>query len=217
MKKQQPLALYGGGKLTASTTALVQSVAGQLGPVKACSLRVASRITNNLRAGHPVEDYAEFDRCRLVLIAVPDAQARHAIAHLAASPIVWSGKTVVICSDALGCGELLPISKLGADVASVASVPGFGGSWLIIEVRKSIGPLLRSIFGHRGTRVTVIEPDQKSRYLGALAYAGAEFAPFVRAAAVSLKSAGISSRDAAVLIERQVVRTVRSFYRSGKG
>ena len=44
-----------------------------IGPVKATTFRVARRISNLLRAGRPVEDYAGLNGCDLVWIAVPEA------------------------------------------------------------------------------------------------------------------------------------------------
>src|SRR5260370_13061866 len=73
MKKAKSVALIGAGKLSGSPVSEFWRLSDRLGPVKAPSFRLASRIANRLRAGHPVRDYAEFDSCRLILVSVPHA------------------------------------------------------------------------------------------------------------------------------------------------
>ena len=68
MKKAQLVGLIAAGNLTGAPLTRFWWLAERLGPVKSGSYRVASRIVNMLRAGHPVKDYAEFETCDLVLI-----------------------------------------------------------------------------------------------------------------------------------------------------
>jgi hypothetical protein len=72
MKKAQSVGLIGTGSLTDSPLTRFRWLSERLGPVKSASYRVASRIANMLRAGHPVKDYVEFESCELILICVPE-------------------------------------------------------------------------------------------------------------------------------------------------
>src|SRR5260370_33960967 len=118
MKKATPVALIGAGKLAGSPVARFQWLSKQLGPVKSSSFRLASRIANSLRAGHPVRDYAEFDACRLILVSVPDAMLPAVVGEIASANICWRNKSIVLCSASLGSGELSVLSAPGASVAS---------------------------------------------------------------------------------------------------
>jgi len=64
--------LIGTGNLTDSPLTRFWSLPERLGPVKSSSYRLASRIANMLRAGHPVKDYADFESCILILVCVPE-------------------------------------------------------------------------------------------------------------------------------------------------
>src|ERR1700749_2670795 len=106
MKKAQSVGLIGTGSLTDTPLTRFWWLSERLGPVKSASYRVASRIANMLRAGHPVKDYAEFETCSLILIAVPDESVAHVVQEMLSSGIVWRGKSVVLCSTWLDSGEL---------------------------------------------------------------------------------------------------------------
>src|SRR5258707_15052502 len=98
MKKAQSVGLIGAGSLTDSPLTRFWWLSERLGPVKSASFRVASRIANMLRAGHPVKDYAEFESCALVLVCVPEECVAAVIADMLSSEVSWRGKAVVLCS-----------------------------------------------------------------------------------------------------------------------
>ena len=97
MKKAKPVALIEEGNLSASPLARFRWPSETLGPVKASSFRLASRIANRLQAGHPVKDYREFDACDLILICVPDdALGRSACgAESGRDPLAWESPGAV--------------------------------------------------------------------------------------------------------------------------
>src|ERR1700737_4659403 len=101
MKKAKSLALIGAGKLTGSPLSGFWRLSDRLGAGKSPSFRLASRIANALRAGHPVRDYAEFDSCRLILVSVPDAMLPAVVREIAAANICWRNKSIVLCSASL--------------------------------------------------------------------------------------------------------------------
>src|SRR5437763_16682721 len=106
MKKDQWIGLIGAGKITDSPLVRMWALRERLGPVKAPSVRVASRISNSLRAGHPVVDYQEFDDCALILISIPDSLVPKIVAELLPQPLTWCNKAVVLCSPLLGTNDL---------------------------------------------------------------------------------------------------------------
>src|SRR5260370_1277109 len=114
MRKGQAIGLIGAGKITDSPLERMWALRERLGPVKAPSMRVASRIANSLRAGHPVGDYAKFEDCGLILISVPDALLPKIAAEFSTQPLTWAGKTVELYSSLLGAKDLERLTAAGA-------------------------------------------------------------------------------------------------------
>ena len=80
MRKGQSVGLIGAGKITDSPLERMWALRERLGPVKASSMRVASRIANSLRAGHPVvEVHSEYvPENKLVRVRVKQNQQSEA-------------------------------------------------------------------------------------------------------------------------------------------
>src|SRR5260370_12146930 len=110
MKKAKPVALVGAGNLTDSPLIRFLRLSDRLGPVKSQSYRLASRISNILRSGHPVKDYAEFETCQLIFVCVPDPTLPKVVSEMAASGVSWHGKAIVLCSMWLDSGHLSQLS-----------------------------------------------------------------------------------------------------------
>src|SRR5258708_37381118 len=118
MKKAKSVALIGAGKLSGSPVSEFWRLSDRLGPVKAPSFRLASRIANSLRAGHPVRNYAEFDSCRLILVSVPDAILPAVVGEIASANICWRNKSIVLCSASLDSGERSEERRVGKECRS---------------------------------------------------------------------------------------------------
>ena len=133
MKKAKSVALIAAGRLTGSPVFGFRRLSDRLGPVMAPSFRLASRIANSLRAGHPVRDYAEFDSCRLILLSVPDAMLPAVVGEIASANICWRNKTVLLCSASLDSGELRNLAACGASIGSISAIPGFEDPRYLVE------------------------------------------------------------------------------------
>ncbi len=216
MKKPLRVALVGAGQFSGSPLSHVPGLAEHLGPVKAPSFRVASRIANSLRGGTAVNRYEDFAECALILINVPDALAPEIAAELACSELTWKDKAVVLCSDRLDAGSLAGLARLGAITGSLSVVPGFEDSWLLLEGGKPVEREMRPLIKRRGVRITVVAEGSKARYLDGLDRLGRAFVPQVRDALESMRAAGISNAQAFAILEKQAARTMRSCFRSGK-
>ena len=121
MKKAQSVGLIAAGSLTDSPLTRFWSLPERLGPVKSASYRVASRIANMLRAGHPVKDYAEFEACILILVCVPEENVSQVVAEMLSAAISWRGKAVLLCSTWLDSSSLRELAARGAAVGSIGS------------------------------------------------------------------------------------------------
>ena len=180
MKKPKSVALLAGGKLSSSPLARFWLLPEMLGPVQASSYRLASRIANSLRAGHPVQDYTEFEACRLIVISVPDGALTGALDQLRSAEISWPGKSVLLCSGSRGSLDLREFSLRGASVASLTAIPGFQDLRYLLEGDKRAVQDSRHLVEHREQRCVVIERDLKPLYLAALTCTGSWWRPSMR-------------------------------------
>jgi hypothetical protein len=216
MKKAQSVGLVAAGNLTDSPLTRFRWASQGLGPVKSGSVRVASRIANMLKAGHPVKDYAELGACTLILICVPEDSLSGIIAGLLSAEIDWREKIVVLFSAALDSGELREFSQRGAAVGSITPIPGFEDERYLVE---GDPPAIRSSkrlveFGER--RAIAIERPAKPLFLVALTCTGTLLFALISVADESLRHARIPNGFAATLLERQIIRTLRAYLKGGR-
>ncbi|HTR35932.1 MAG TPA: hypothetical protein VMH80_08535 [Bryobacteraceae bacterium] len=215
MKKPASAGLIAAGNLTDSPLTRFHRLSEFLGPVKSPSYRLASRITNILRAGRPVKDYADLELCSLILIAVPANHIAHLVLELLASGIAWRGKCVVLLSDWQGSGDLHPLAARGASVGSISPIPGFDNLYLVEGDRRAILDS-RRLLESRITRTVAIERSLKPLYLAALTCTGSLLFALLLAASESLRLAGITPVLRASILERQLDRTLRAFLKGGR-
>jgi predicted short-subunit dehydrogenase-like oxidoreductase (DUF2520 family) len=216
MKKARSVGLIGAGSLTDSPLTRFRWLSDRLGPVKSGSFRVASRLANMLRAGHPVKDYAEFESCELILVCVPEETVPHIVSEMLSSGISWRGKTVILCSTWLDSGDLRELSARGASVGSIAAIPGFDGEAYLVEGDRLAIRQSKSLVEHRERRAVSIERPLKPFYLAALTSTGTLLFALLHVAFESLRRAGNPPGLSAALLERQVTRTLRSFLKGGR-
>jgi predicted short-subunit dehydrogenase-like oxidoreductase (DUF2520 family) len=216
MKKAQSVGLISTGSLTDSPLTRFWWLSERLGPVKSATYRVASRIANMLQAGHPVQDYAEFEACDLTLVCVPEDTVSDVVSEMVASGISWRGKAVVLCSTWLDSGELRELAACGASVGSISPIPGFDDERYLVEgdplaIRQS-----KSLVEHRERRAVAIERPLKPFYLAALTCTGTLLFALLQVALESLHRARVPPGVSAALLERQITRTLRSLLKGGR-
>ena len=216
MKKAKSVALIGAGNLTDSSLARFWSLSEMLGPVKASSYRLASRIANHLRAGYPVKDYSELDACRMILISVPDRALKYVVAELSASNIRWSKKAVVVCSDWLDSAELTALAARGASIGSLTTIPGFDDSKYLIEGDRLAVKESKRLVENTQRRAVAIERHLKPLFLSALTCTGSLLVPLLMTASESLRHAGVPSAMSASILEKQLDNSLRSYVRGGR-
>jgi len=216
MKKAQSVGLIGTGSLTDSPLTRFWWLSERLGPVKSASYRVASRIANMLRAGHPVKDYAEFESCVLILVCVPEGSVARVVSEMLSSGISWQGKAVVLCSAWLDSGELRELASQGASVGSITPIPGFDDERYLVEGDPLAIRQARSLVEYRERRAVAIERTLKPFYLAALTCTGTLLFALLHVAFESLQRAKIPPGNSAALLDRQINRTLRSFLKGGR-
>ncbi len=216
MKKAQSVGLVAAGNLTDSPLTRFFWLPERLGPVKSGSVRVASRIANMLKAGHPVKDYAELKNCSIVLICVPEESVAGVVAELSLAGINWNGKTVILCSAWLDSGELRDLAARGASVGSLHPIPGFEDERYLVEGDSNAIRRSRDLVEHRHRRAIAIERPFKPFFLVALTCTGPFLFALLYVADESLRQGRIPAIFSAQMVERQTLRTLRAFYKGGR-
>ncbi len=216
MRKPRPLALVGAGALNTFHIARLPGVAEQIGPVKAASFRLASRISNALRCGFPVRTYQELKESRMVLICLPDESAESIIQELADADFLWRGKCAVLGSETLDSSVLRPLAIRGACVASLwtADLPegerimGEGDKFCIREVRRLM------LFAR--SHLLELKSGTKPLYLAATTFATSLLTPLIDASVGCFEQAGLKGGHAVPLTERMVQNTLRGYVKAGR-
>jgi predicted short-subunit dehydrogenase-like oxidoreductase (DUF2520 family) len=219
MKRPKPVALVGAGNLTDSPLTKFLRLSDRLGPVKSPSYRLASRISNILRSGHPVKDYAELEACRLILISVPDKMLPKIVSELASSGIAWQGKAILLCSMWLDSSHLSELSARGGSIGSLSPIAGFEGLEdfrYLVEGDKLAILEAKRLLAHQNQRLIAIERSLKPFYLAALTCTGNLLFALLVAASESLRHAGLSSPVSASILEKQFEKALRSYLKSGR-
>jgi len=213
MNKLQPVALLATGKLMRSFLLSVPGLRERIGPVKAPSLRVASRIANTLQAGFPVADCAQLGDCPAIFVCVPDEDLPRTMVELADSPLDWAGRTVVLVDSVHTSASLGSVASCGAYVASLNATPG-SSSIVLAEGHRTAIANLKPLLG-RTARVIRIEPRQKTNYFRALQIAHL-CGPLAAIAGERLRESGLTPAQAKSLVQSIFHHAIRDYVKSGR-
>ncbi|HLJ16511.1 MAG TPA: DUF2520 domain-containing protein [Bryobacteraceae bacterium] len=210
------VALVGGGKVSQSFVARLPSLAGQLGPVKALSYRVASRVSNALRAGYPARDYRPLEACRLILICVPEAQLSCTLSDLAAAPVNWAAKSVVLCGSWRSSEALETLTRRGASCASLNPIVDAQGDRFLGEGAPAAMQRIRELVGGARSRVIEISCGSKPLFLAGMTLTGVALIPLLAAVTESLRAAGLSTPQALSILGAAVDQAARAYSKAGR-
>jgi len=206
--------LVGAGCLSRSFVARLPALPERLGPVLAPSYRLASRLVNGLRAGHPVEAHEELQEAHLVLIAVPDSVLAQVVEALAAGVPDWRGKFVLLCESREDCTALAPLVARGAVAASLDPIPGLNQRFVVEGDRKAVREA-RHLLGRSVTQLFEIPCGKKAVFWAALTLSGLML-PVAEAASRCLRAAGMAPAAANSLLEQLLERATRSYMHGGR-
>jgi predicted short-subunit dehydrogenase-like oxidoreductase (DUF2520 family) len=215
MKVHSPVGLVGAGRINPALAKL-NRLSSLLGPVMASSLRVASRIANQLRAGHPVAGWADMSECSLILVSIPDAEIPAVLQSAAAAPIDWRNKAMVLFGGGMESSDMSELSAKGAAVGTVEKMEGFAANRFAIEGDAGALREMRRLLRAAGATAVELKAGKKPLYAAGLAFAGTLYTPLVEAAVDCLRKSGLSPQDAVEFAEARFLRTLRSYVKAGK-
>jgi hypothetical protein len=209
--------VIGAGAVSASLIGQLPSKTHEIGPVSAASYRVASRIANTLRAGHPVRTADELNGVSCVLFHAPADQAESLIGMLEAAAIDWTGKSLIFCDCTVPSAIRQRFKSRGA---SVAVAREFGiAKRVLVEAEKGRDPALQTVLRiarqlHR--KAIEISPDASDKFDAAVTLGTATITSLIDRTAGLLRDAGLRDTEAAGLAASLFEQTAREYAHSGK-
>jgi len=123
---------------------------------------------------------------------------------------------VVLCSTWLDSAELNELSSRGAAIGSISPIPGFDETRYLVEGDRLAIREARSLVEDREKRAVDIARPLKPFYLAALTSTGTLLFTLLLAASECLRHAGIPSSFSAVMLDRQLSKTLRAFVKGGR-
>jgi hypothetical protein len=176
----------------------------QLGPVAAASVRVASRIANQLKAGQPTR-IEQLQSTSLLLVSGPES-AIPALLNLARdAPWEWQNKTLVLLDTRLEGRDLQEFAGRGAAVATLDPIDGFGEVRFCVDGDAAALRQLKRFLGAVRAPYFTLEQGKKQVFSAGLAFTGTLATPLLAAAVDCFRNAGLDPKQAAALEEENSI------------
>lgn len=217
MKKQWPIGLVVEGNITHSDVLRMPRLAEDLGPIKSATVRVARRVSNFLKAGHPVADYEELQSAHLVLIRAPDDAIPRVIDEIIATNLDLKDISFVLCESWLDLEALQGLRLRGASAASLLAVPSSRNSWFVVEGDSAAVRQMRRFIELNGARALELRTGGTPAYFAAELLATALPMPILLAAQAALRSSGISGNNLSILLSEMVQSMFRDITNGARG
>lgn len=216
MREQKRLALSIAGPVNDTPLMRLPRVVSKIGPVKAPSLRQASRVVNALKGGYPVRAVSELLGYAVYAICAPPEQVPRLARELLELYRDWSGRTVLLCSETLDSRDLEAFARQGAQTASVTAIGVHSPPQFVVEGMPDAVAAARTLLGSAGVRVFEVRSQLKPLYYASETLASSVLLPLLDAATASLRLAGIPLAQARPLMEGLVLHSLRAYARSGR-
>jgi hypothetical protein len=178
------------------------------------SFRVASRIANTLRAGHPARAADELNSSGVVLFHAPPDLADTLLEKLSEANINWSGKALIVCD----CEDIPALrARFEARGASTAVAREFGIAGRIALT--GTGPAMHAARRMaRDLRLKAVEilPGATDLFEAAMTLSSAGITPLIDHVAGLLRAAGARDAEAARIAAALFAKTANEYDHSGK-
>jgi hypothetical protein len=219
MQPEDGMGLVCAGGVTQSFLARMPALLRHLGPIKTSSFRVSRQTANSLRGGYAASHYSALEPCRLILVAVPEAKLERTLRDMVArTPIrkaPFSKNMVVLCGCVRDSLAPNPLHATSARVASLNMIPDSREQIFVAEGHPATVRHLRALFAESGRRLIALKPGTKPLFFAGI-HAGAPLLlPWIALGMASLRAAGFSRSEAAMVGEILGVRALRKYAKSG--
>lgn len=215
MRKQPSVALVCAGAISRSTLSRLPAFTERLRWVKSRTFSAASRAAHALGRGTAVRDYGGLADADLLLIKVPEHEIESVVVELVASPLSWSGRTVVLLDSRSDSGTLRYLEDLGAMTASVNYIGSVPDQFLV-EGHPGAVRALRVILRCNNCKILEIRRGAKEAYNAGVRAATVDFIPLVVTAVERFRKAGMDRAEARVTAATLFENSIRAYFRAGK-
>jgi len=203
------------GAVSRTTAGTHPRILQHLGPVKAASLRVASRAVNAIRAGTPVSTYQELGAVSVILISAPDAEIEALVAEFANSGLRWKQKTVLLADSQFDSAVLSRVAEAGSATGSFNVLPEFQNRKFLVEGDPSAVRAMRRLLESGACRPIAIRPGSKSEYFAAVHFLELSLLSLLMAGSKALRGSGFRPGEEQAVLESAAATTVRNFLKAG--
>jgi hypothetical protein len=219
MQPEDGMGLVCAGGVNQSFLARMPALLRHLGPIKTSSFRVSRQVANSLRGGYAASHYSTLEPCRLILVAVPEAKLERILCDMVVrTPIrkaPFSKNMVVLCGCVRDSLAPNPLHATGARVASLNLIPDSREQIFVAEGHPATVRHLRTLFAESRRKVIALKPGTKPLFFAGI-HAGAPLLlPWIAAGMASLRAAGFSRSEAAVVGEILGNRVLRKYAKAG--
>jgi hypothetical protein len=219
MQPEDGMGLVCAGGVSQSFLARMPALLQHLGPIKTSSFRVSRQTANSLRAGYAASHYSALEHCRLILVTAPEARLERILREMVArTPIrkaPFSRNMVVLCGcerDSLAPG---PLEGTGARVASLNLIPESREQIFVAEGHPDTIRCLRTLFAESRRQIIALKPGTKPLFFAGVQASATLLLPWSAAGMASLRAAGFSRPEAAMVGEILGIRALRKYAKAG--
>ncbi|MFL6448885.1 MAG: hypothetical protein ACJ746_14540 [Bryobacteraceae bacterium] len=216
MNQQLQLGLIIEGNSTHSEILRLPSIIQELGPVKSSSIRVARRHSNQIRAGYPVAEYQELHAANLILMKLPDSSVARVVDELCASDLPLRAQGFALCETWFDSGALEPLTKRGANVATILRLPSLSTSRFVVEGEIKAVRQVRRFLSRNGTRSIELSPGHKHLIFASELLAITVPMSLLGSAKQLLRDGGISGNVLWEVLDQMARKMVLDFSRASR-
>ncbi len=211
-----PVGLVCEGGITKSYFGKLDGIVGRIGPVKASSLRVASRVSNALRIGTPTVNYEDLDGCGMVVVIAQPGGFASVLDELLAAQIDWNEKVLLLLDSAMDCEELSMFARRNAIVATMELIEAYTDLRFVIQADPRTIRRLRSLINDSRVRLFEIAAGTKALYFASMTITTSMANPLMGAGVECLLGCGMELSLAQGIVDQTLHRTQRAFMKAGK-
>lgn len=205
--------VIGAGALSKSLIGQLPHKSRQIGCVAGSSFRVASRMANSLRAGHPARSADELDASPVILFHAPAIQVPAMALLLAGARIQWKDKPLIFCDCEVPLAVRERFRSLGASTA-LARQFGVAGT-LVVEGTVPALAHAHRIAADLRLRAVEIPDGAGGLFAAAQMLATSALTPLINRAADMLRACGLRDKVAVQMASALFQQTVQEYGHSG--
>jgi hypothetical protein len=216
MTQQVSIGLVIAGPLSRFPLARVRAFADRVGPIHSTSRRLASRYSGLMRAGRSEVGWEAFNHCNLIFVSVPDELFEVTVDEMAAAPVSWKSRAVVVWHPRVNSDELRALARRQASTASLCDWPSARSNLLLFEGAKLAQRHLRVLTRATHHRLITVSTPGKPLVDAICRSTSAMMASLVEASDRAFRGLSVRPADILPAVEVLVGDALRAHGQAGR-